>query len=57
VAEHFLFLKWLHILGAAVLFGTGLGIAFNFWLALRGAHVATIAAVGAIFWLMIARPQ
>jgi uncharacterized membrane protein len=44
MVEHLVFLEWLHILGAAVLFGTGLGIAFNFWLALRGADVAFIAA-------------
>ena len=42
--QHLVFLEWLHILGAAILFGTGLGIAFNFWLALRGAHVTLIAA-------------
>jgi uncharacterized membrane protein len=44
MAEHYLFLKWLHVVGAAILLGTGLGIAFNLWLALRGAGVATIAA-------------
>ena len=44
MAEHFLLLKWLHIVGAAILFGTGLGIAFNFWLALRDSSVAVIAA-------------
>jgi uncharacterized membrane protein len=44
MAEHYLILKWLHIVGAAVLFGTGLGIAFNFWLALRASSVAVIAA-------------
>ncbi len=44
MAEHYVALKWLHILGAAILFGTGLGIAFNFWLALRGASVTAIAA-------------
>ena len=44
MAEHYFALKWLHIVGAAILFGTGLGIAFNFWLALRGASVAAIAA-------------
>ena len=44
MAEHYLALKWLHVVGAAILFGTGLGIAFNFWLALRGASVAMIAA-------------
>jgi uncharacterized membrane protein len=44
MAEHYLALKWLHVVGAAILFGTGIGIAFNFWLALRGASVAAIAA-------------
>ena len=44
MAEHYLLLEWLHIVGAAVLFGTGLGIAFHFWLALRTASVGTIAA-------------
>ena len=44
MTEHYLLLEWLHILGAAILFGTGLGIAFNFWLALRDANVAVIAA-------------
>jgi len=31
----YLALKWMHVLGAAVLFGTGLGIAFHFWFASR----------------------
>ena len=31
----FLWVKWLHILGAAVLFGTGLGIAFFAWFGYR----------------------
>ena len=44
MAEHYLLLKWLHIVGAAILFGTGLAIAFNFWLALRDSSVAVIAA-------------
>jgi len=33
----YLFLKWLHLLGAAVLFGTGLGIAFFAWFGSRRA--------------------
>ncbi len=33
----YLLLKWLHILGASVLFGTGLGIAFFTWFAYRSA--------------------
>ena len=31
----YLLLKWLHLLGAAVLFGTGLGIAFFAWFGYR----------------------
>lgn len=31
----YLWLKWLHLLGAAVLFGTGLGIAFFAWFGYR----------------------
>lgn len=33
----YLFLKWLHLLGASVLFGTGLGIAFFAWFGYRRA--------------------
>jgi uncharacterized membrane protein len=33
----YLLLKWLHLIGAAVLFGTGLGIAFFTWFAYRSA--------------------
>jgi uncharacterized membrane protein len=38
-------LKFLHVIGAAVLFGTGAGIAFFMLLAHRTGNVATIAAV------------
>ncbi len=41
-------LEIIHILGAAVLFGTGLGIAFFFWWANRSASTATIAGVARI---------
>lgn len=44
MAELYLPLKWMHIVGAAILFGTGLGTAFHFWCALRGGKVAVIAA-------------
>ena len=37
-------LKLVHILGASVLFGTGLGIAFFMWMANRSRDPATIAA-------------
>lgn len=38
------FLKLMHILGAAVLFGTGMGIAFFMYMAVRTGETATIAA-------------
>ena len=37
-------LKLVHVLGAAVLFGTGLGIAFFMWMAHRSRDAAAIAA-------------
>jgi len=36
-------LKFVHLLGAAVLFGTGLGIAFFMWMAHRSRDAATLA--------------
>ncbi len=42
----YLTLRLVHILSAAVLFGTGLGIAFFMLLAVRGGDVAHIAATG-----------
>src|SRR5262249_25877564 len=41
-------LKLVHVLGAAVLFGTGLGIAFFMYMAHRTGNAATIAATGRI---------
>jgi uncharacterized membrane protein len=45
----YLLLKLLHILGAAVLFGTGMGIAFFMWFgcreALRGGRVELMRGV------------
>lgn len=41
----YLLLKWLHILSATVLFGTGLGIAFFQYMSWRSADVAVIARV------------
>src|SRR5262245_66204114 len=43
-----LVLKLVHLLGAAVLFGTGLGIAFFMYMAHRTGNGATIAATGRI---------
>ena len=40
----YLALKLAHVLGAAVLFGTGAGIAFFMWMAHRGGEVAVIHA-------------
>jgi uncharacterized membrane protein len=42
--EHYLWLKWLHVIGAAVIFGTGLGTAFHFWITQRREGVAAVAA-------------
>jgi uncharacterized membrane protein len=43
-----LLLKLIHVIGAAVLFGTGLGIAYFMWMAHRSGDAALIAAVGRI---------
>jgi uncharacterized membrane protein len=44
VSEAFLWIKWAHILGATLLFGTGLGTAFHMYATYRRGHVAAIAA-------------
>ena len=41
----FLWLKWLHILSATLLFGTGLGTAYYKWSADRSGDVRAIAMV------------
>ena len=41
----YLWLKWLHILSAVVLFGTGIGIAYFKWTADRRGDVRTIRAI------------
>lgn len=38
----YLFIKWLHILSATILFGTGIGIAFFKWIADRSGDVRAI---------------
>jgi uncharacterized membrane protein len=48
MSDPYLALKLVHILGAAVLFGTGLGIAFFMWMAHRTSDAATIAATARI---------
>jgi uncharacterized membrane protein len=44
MGELYLPLKWLHIMSATVLFGTGLGTAFHFWLTCRGGDRIAIAS-------------
>ena len=44
----YLVLKYLHIIGATVLFGTGAGIAFFMLMAHRTGNVGTVAAVAHI---------
>jgi uncharacterized membrane protein len=44
MAEHYVLLKWLHIVGATVLFGTGIGTAFHFWFTQRSGNTVAIAA-------------
>ena len=44
----YLLLKYFHIIGACVLFGTGLGIAFFMFYAVRTKQVAAIAATSQI---------
>jgi uncharacterized membrane protein len=46
--EPYFLLKLAHVLGACILFGTGLGIAFFMWMANRAADVAVIAATARI---------
>lgn len=42
--EWYLPVKWIHIVSATVLFGTGLGTAFHFWFTCRGGVPAAVAA-------------
>ena len=48
MTTYLLTLKVIHILGATVLFGTGLGIAFFMWMANRTRDAATIAHTASI---------
>jgi len=43
--DAYIAVKWAHIVGAAVLFGTGLGTAFHFWIAQKREAPAAVAAV------------
>ena len=44
MSEAFLWIKWAHVLGATLLFGTGLGTAFHMFATYRRGDVAAIAA-------------
>jgi uncharacterized membrane protein len=46
--DSYLVLKFIHVLGATVLFGTGLGIAFFMWMAHRSRDPAFIAQTGRV---------
>ena len=43
--DPYLALKWVHVLASTVLFGTGVGTAFQMWFAHRGGDPRVIAAV------------
>ena len=46
MSDPYLWLKWLHILSATLLFGTGLGTAFHMWATYLRRDVAAIATAG-----------
>ncbi len=48
MTDPYLVLKFAHVIGACVLFGTGVGIAFFMWMAHRTADAAVIAATARI---------
>jgi uncharacterized membrane protein len=45
--DSYLLLEWVHILSSTVLFGTGIGTAFQMWFAHRGGDPRVIAGVAA----------
>jgi uncharacterized membrane protein len=50
----YLWIKWLHLIGAALLFGTGLGIAFFAWFGYRrGMQTGEIALVRGVLRLTV----
>ena len=44
--ETYLLLKWLHIISATLLFGTGLGTAFHGWMSMRSGNPQALAVTG-----------
>lgn len=50
--ETYLILKWLHILSATVLFGTGIGTALYMWFTYRSGDVCAMAVVNRqVVWI------
>ena len=47
IDAHFI-LKLAHVIGACVLFGTGMGIAFFMWMARRGADLSAVPSALAL---------
>jgi uncharacterized membrane protein len=45
VIDAYFWLKWLHVLSSTVLFGTGIGTAFQMWFAHRSGDARAIAVV------------
>lgn len=45
LSDPYLWLKWLHVLSSTVLFGTGIGTAFQMWVTHRRGDVGAIAVV------------
>ena len=48
MAELYVALKWAHVIGATILFGTGLGTAFHLWMAHRTGDARIIAAAARV---------
>ena len=48
MSDYYLLLKFIHVLGATVLFGTGMGIAFFMWMAHRTRRAVVVAATARV---------
>jgi uncharacterized membrane protein len=48
MTDPYIWLKLVHVIGACVLFGTGIGIAFFMWVAHRSGDPATIASTARV---------
>ncbi len=45
MSEPYLWIKWIHVLSSTILFGTGIGTAFQMWMAHRSGEPRAIAVV------------